>query len=250
MSRFLFLWKGHVMKTSTVVATLSLFCAAPAWAAAGKVSFLEGKATRQAGGAGAKVALAIGAEIEEKDLIATEAKSRLELTLADQSILRVGPTSQALIDAAQFQGDERRFSAKLVLGNVWAKVTSALGSDQKFEVTTDRAVAGVRGTTFRVDSRKDKAVVVKVFAGAVAVAGASIPRPEAATNSGGKKARTPVAGPHQVTKQEWEKLVGAQMKITVAADGTPGEPEKFAQADECKDGWTRWNRERDGEPCP
>ena len=112
-------------------------------------------------------------------------------------------------------------------------------------------MAGVRGTTFRVDSRKDKVVVVKVFAGAVAVAGSSIPRPLAPemASDKSKNGRTPVAGPHQVTKAEWEKIVGAQMKITVAADGKPGEPEKFADADECKDDWTRWNRARDGEPC-
>lgn len=221
-------------------------------ASAGQVSFLEGKAFRAPGGDdGKKVALANGAAVEGGDVITTESKSRLELTMGDQSVVRVGPSSKTQLSQAAFSDGERKFSAKLVLGNVWAKVSTALGGDNKFEVTTERAVAGVRGTTFRVDSRKDKSVVVKVFAGAVAVAGNSIPRPlapESATP--GKPGRTQVAAPHQVTKAEWEKLVGAQIEITVASDGSPGEPEKFAEADECKDDWTRWNRERDGEPCP
>jgi len=243
------------MRHAWVGAALAAVLVTPsaAWAAsAGQVSFLEGKAYRAPGGdLGKKVALANGGSVEAGDLIGTEAKSRMEITLADQSVMRVGPNSQASLTQADFADGGRKVSAKLVLGNVWAKVSSALGGDNKFEVTTERAVAGVRGTTFRVDSRKDKSVVVKVFAGAVAVAGSSIPRPLVPEQASGKPGgHTQVAGPHQVTKAEWEKIVGAQMKITVAADGKPGEPEKFADADECKDDWTRWNRQRDGEPCP
>jgi len=222
-----------------------------AWASAGKVSFLEGKAFRAPAGEVAKqVALANGASVEAGDLITTSSKSRVELTLADQSVVRVGPESKTLLSQADFGDSARKFSAKLLLGHVWAKVSSALGGDSKFEVTTERAVAGVRGTTFRVDSRKDKAVVVKVFAGAVAVAGSSIPRPLVAKTKAEKGPRTQIAGPHEVSKKEWERLVGAQMQIKVAADGTFSEPEKFAEADACKDPWTRWNRERDGDPCP
>lgn len=222
-------------------------------ASAGKVSFLTGKAFRQAPG-GAKVALAVGTEVEAKDVLTTEARSRLEITLADQSLMRLAPSSQAELSVAEFQDDTRKVSAKLVLGNVWAKVATSLGGDQKFEVTTEKAVAGVRGTTFRVDANKDKSSVVKVFAGAVAVAGSRFPMPQPeqaapATEKGKKPPRTQVGAPKQVTKAEWEKLVAAQMQVRVAADGSPSEVEKFAQNDACADEWTRWNLERDGEPC-
>lgn len=237
------------------LAALALGTLAPSAAlaaSAGQVSFLEGKATRAPKGGGAKVDLAKGGAVEAGDDVATSAGSKLELTLADGSIVRLGPDSRTHLDEAAFEDGERKFSAKVVFGSVWAKVSTALGGGSKFEVTTDRAVAGVRGTTFRVDAHKDKAVLVKVFAGAVAVAGASIPRPLApeGKDEKGKTGRKQVAGPHQVTKQEWEKLVGAQMQIAVNSDGTPGEPQKFAEADACKDPWTAWNRDRDGEPCP
>jgi hypothetical protein len=225
-------------------------------AEAGQVTYLDGKAFRQVGGKGDKVPLTKDAHVEQGDVLSTAHRGRLEVTLSDKSVLRLGPESELIIEDAEIKDDARKVDTKLVLGNVWAKVSTALGGDNKFEVTTDRAVAGVRGTVFRVDAKKDKAVVVSVMSGAVAVAGNHLAQMEhdssAAANDPktGKPKHTQVAGPSQVSLKEWEKLVGAQMKISIAADGTPGEPTKFAEADECKDEWTRWNKERDGEPCP
>jgi hypothetical protein len=145
-------------------------------------------------------------------------------------------------------------------------------------------VAGVRGTTFRVDASKDRSVVVRVYSGTVAVASGPIPRPEhagaagegqpsrdAATPdgqpaqaggapdarpdqagaapdrggkaAGGKRERRQVAGPHEVTREQWERIVTTMMQVRVAADGTPAEPEQFALAK--ADEWETWNRERD-----
>jgi hypothetical protein len=265
----------------TLVGALTLSLSA--YADAGKVTFLEGKAFHQAQG-GEKVALAMDAAVQEHDKIITGDKARLELTLADGSVLRFGPSSEAELTTETFSDQGRQSSTKLMLGNIWAKVKTSLGGDDKFEVKTDRAVAGVRGTTFRVDAHKDNSAVVKVFAGAVAVAGVHIPitehtspmiakaspadttptepsagsAPSASAKPDDNKAAPTnkakkhvlVQGPQQVTQQQWEKIVGAQMKVVVAADGSLGEPEKFAEADECADAWTRWNRERDGDPCP
>jgi hypothetical protein len=237
-----------------VVAALLLAAPALARAEAGQVSYVDGKAFRQAGGKGDKVPLAKEVHVEQGDVLTTAARGRVEITLTDKSVLRLGPNSELIIEDAEVKDDARKVDTKLVLGNVWAKVSTALGGDNKFEVTTDRAVAGVRGTVFRVDAHKDKAVVVSVFSGAVAVAGNHLPQMEhdasaSADPKTGKPKHTQVAGPTQVTVKEWEKLVGAQMKISVAADGTPGDPQKFAANEECADEWSRWNKERDGEPC-
>ncbi len=239
---------------SALAAAALLGLPALAAADAGQITFLDGHAFRQAGGKGQKAALAQDGAVQQGDVLTTGARSRLEVTLGDKSVLRLGPNSELVIEDAEVKDDGRKVDTKLVLGNVWAKVSTALGGDNKFEVTTDRAVAGVRGTVFRVDAKKDKAVVVSVFAGAVAVAGNHLPQREHAAATGAdpnaKPKHTQVAGPTQVSVKEWEKIVGAQMKISIAADGTPGEPEKFAEADECADPWSKWNKERDGEPCP
>jgi hypothetical protein len=243
-------------KTSGMLRALglaALLTPGAALAEAGTVSFVDGQAFRVVGGKGDKVPLEQDQKVEEHDVLITGEKSHLELTLADESLLRLGPVSTAELTVAEFKDQGRKVSAKVTVGHAWAKVSTALGGDSKFEVTTERAVAGVRGTTFRVDAKADKSVVVQVFAGAVAVAGNSLPTLEHAAHTApagaGKPKHVQVGAPKQVTAEAWEKLVGAQMQVKVASDGSVTAPEKFALADECKDPWVAWNKQRDGEPC-
>ncbi|HEY3452841.1 MAG TPA: FecR family protein [Myxococcales bacterium] len=216
---------------------------ATSMAAAGEVSFLEGSATRTPADNKSKaISLAMKGTVEQGDLVETGANGKLEITLGDKSVVRLGPASKLKLEEASFTDTSRSFKGTLLLGKVWSKVTSVFGSERNFEVTTERAVAGVRGTVFRVDAEKSKAVTVKVYDGTVAVAGnqaqTSAPAPK-------KGERVQVAGPKEVTKGEWEKLVGAMMQVKVSAAGVPTEPTKLSEADEAKDAWTAWNRSRD-----
>jgi hypothetical protein len=216
----------------------------PAAAPAGKVTFLAGQATRARGDV--QEPLALGSPVYQGDVVETARRTRLELTLSDASVLRLGPVSRVDLDAAAFGAspDDRKVSAKLRVGNVWANVTKALGGEARFEVKTENAVAGVRGTTFRVDASKDKSVVVRVYSGTVAVAAGPIPRPaHEGSAADGKPERRQVAGPQEVTREQWERIVTTMMQVKVAADGTPSEPEKFALAG--ADEWETWNRQRD-----
>ncbi len=207
-----------------------------------EVSLVEGKAERTPS-KGAPQALKAGANVAVGDLVTTQAESRLELKFADQSVLRIGPNAKLQLTGAHFgEGpSKRKMTAKLFFGNVWAKVTSIISGDQKFAVETENAVAGVRGTTFRVDARSDKSVLVRVYAGAVAVA-KNVPLYPGGTKPG---EREEVAGPEEVTRDQWEKLVGQQMQIVIGPDGSPGEPTRFAAEDEKGDEWAKWNEARD-----
>jgi hypothetical protein len=209
----------------------------------GSVTYLVGEASRSAGGK--TDTLTLGSLVYENDVVETRGRTRLEVKLPDKSVIRIGPQSRVQLVSAIFgrSVEERKVSAKIVVGNIWAKVTRAAGGESHFEVRTENAVAGVRGTTFRVDAKADRSVVVKVYSGAVAVAGAApLPRP---SHEGGKQERRQVPGPQQVSRQQWEKLVGQMMQIAVAPDGTPGEPKGFALAAPGQDEWEDWNRERD-----
>ncbi len=219
-----------------------LSAAAPA-GSSGSVTFLAGEATRTAGGRTEE--LARGSEVRQGDVLETRARTRLEITLPDRSVIRIGPRSRIELVSAFFSrsADERKVTARIAVGNLWAKVARAAGGASRFEVQTENAVAGVRGTTFRVDARTDRSVVVKVYSGAVAVAG-TLPLPRARPE-GGQEERRQVPGPQQVTRAQWERLVGQMMQIAVAPDGTPGEPRSFALAAPGQDDWEEWNRGRD-----
>jgi hypothetical protein len=263
-----------------VLAGAAVFAAtatAAAPAPAGTVTFLSGQASRIAGGK--STALADGAPVFAGDVIETQKRTRLEIKMNDSSVLRLGPSAKVDLSAATFgrSVEDRQVSAKLQVGNVWAKVAKTVGGESRFEVKTENAVAGVRGTTFRVDAAQDRSVVVKVYNGTVAVAGTHVPRPEhgagdeaeptrlpdekkaepgkgepmkvaaaePAKGEPGKKARKQVAGPKQVTKEQWERIVTAMMAVKVSADGTATEPQPFQVAAAGEDDWEEWNRSRD-----
>lgn len=135
--------------------------------AAGRVTFLEGEASRTPRG-GAAQALAEGGEVRAGDALETAAGSRLEVALADGSVIRLDERSRADLDEVKEASPKSwRVRLSLAAGALWSKVTRRLGSDAAFEVKTERFVAGVRGTEFLVEAADDHQI--QVSAGAVEV---------------------------------------------------------------------------------
>jgi len=242
---------GVVLRPWRSLICVALLAPCAALAAVGKVTLLKGSAQRTPKAGAAAAALKQGSEIELGDTITVGGDSNLKITLNDESLLLVGADSTLKIEEAKFEGLERRaFSARLALGKVWAKVTKAVsGSEAKFEVTTDRAVAGVRGTVFRVDATKlisaassptpgtmptpkrgpTSVTTVKVSIGRVAVEamvksmamgaapgagdkpgtagtpGTGTGSAGSGSGSSGPKKRVQVAGPQEISKEQWEK---------------------------------------------
>ena len=202
-----------------VLAALVVLCAPGlAAAAVGRVEVVEGQAWRTPEG-GERLPLQPGVEVEQKDTLEVEPKSGVKLELNDGSVLMLSAASQLVITEAEFAGLERKgFVGYLKLGKVWASVKKALsGSEAKFEVRTDRAVAGVRGTILRVDvappvitGALSASTVVQVYTGLVRVEArvppkAGSPRVSSPGEEPGK--RVEVAGPREVSMDEWEKIV-------------------------------------------
>jgi hypothetical protein len=206
----------------TVVASL-------AWAEVGKVAALEGEATRTPKGGSAE-ALKVGSNVELGDTLSVKT-GNLKFELNDGSVIMLAPASTLEITEAEFQGQERTgFSGLLKSGSLWTKVKKALGGG-KFEVSTERAVAGVRGTIFRIDAdalikgaksaKGRKASVVRVVEGAVNVK----PTPEIARTikaaAKPKGPRVQVPGPQEVTVDQWEKIfvdLAANQQVVVGVD--------------------------------
>ncbi|MHB8878920.1 MAG: FecR family protein [Myxococcaceae bacterium] len=185
-----------------------------AFASVGKIAVVEGKATRTPKG-GQAVALAAGSEVEVGDVLDVPKGGNLKLQLNDESVIMLGEASQLTIDEASFSGQDRKgFFATLNIGKFWTKVSKAVGGSSKFEVKTGKAVAGVRGTIFRIDSKtllaaanstapKRMVSKVAVTQGVVQV---DAPVKKAAAGALPQKGpRKQVPGPQQISLDEWEQ---------------------------------------------
>ncbi len=89
----------------------------------------------------------------------------------DDSIVRLASNTLFKIKQASFPEKEaRRFSARLFLGRMWAKVTSRIGTPRgTFNAHTPTAVAGVRGTVYNLEVAKDTSTNIWVYEGKVGV---------------------------------------------------------------------------------
>jgi len=102
------------------------------------------------------------------DRIVTAAASQVKLLLNDDSILKVSPTSELLVsEQVVGPGDESRTTVNLLKGKLRSIIGKKLGGNSRFEVHTDVAVAGVRGTDSEVLAAGE--TLVRCFTGLVQV---------------------------------------------------------------------------------
>jgi len=144
----------QVVRAAAIVAGLALI-AAPALAegpeiaqvktAAGAVSVLRD---------GKSAAVKPGDFLYEKDVLQTGADGSVGITFTDDSVLSLGPNSEAALaqyafDSSNFQGsmltDLRKGTASMVSGDI------ARSSPSAMKVRTPTATLGVRGTSFAIE---------------------------------------------------------------------------------------------------
>jgi opacity protein-like surface antigen len=158
-------------RLAILLATLCLasaLCAAPRAATAqpaGSVTAVEPPA--EIGRDGAWGEATVGSEVRTGDTLRTGPAGRLKVVLADGSVLVVSERSVLVIDEHVYRPADGSLSSVLELlsGKVRAVVNDYYGaSNAKFEIKTDTAVAGVRGTDFvvRYDERAAATEVIGV----------------------------------------------------------------------------------------
>lgn len=209
---------------------------------AASVSFLEGSAFKSKNGKDWKP-LSKGDSLRVGDSVKTGTKSRLELTLPDGSKVRFSENTNFKVEASFFKDEARNFGVKMFLGKVWAKASKAK-KDSRFEVKTANAVAGVKGTTYRIDVQEDTSSLVRVYDGEVVVGSLPI-----GIEGKGRKPKyvpgpTEVPGPHEVTMEEWSYIVKSWQQVTISPKGIASKPVSFTQ-EEDRDEWVAWNQEMD-----
>ena len=135
---------------SAGLVALTLPCRALA-ADAGQIKVSRGTAWIER--AGTRQPAAVGARVQELDVIRTGADGSLGMTFVDDSLLSIGPNSALAIDRFTFDPTTQRgtFQASL-RGGTLSAVSGRLTrqSPDAMKVRTPTAILGVRGTDFLV----------------------------------------------------------------------------------------------------
>lgn len=133
----------------------------------GLIVAVQGKATAT-DAAGTVRELAIKSEIRLNDTVKTEAQSRVQIMLNDDTLLAVGASSEMTIDEYVYSpasAPDNAFSVKMgkgVFRTVTGKITDL--NPDRFKVKTRRATIGIRGCDLGFDTTGEDEDTVSVMA--------------------------------------------------------------------------------------
>jgi hypothetical protein len=141
----------------------------PEEASQAKVVALAGQVTTKNKN-GIETALSLGDILYENSLITTGKNGFLSLALPDESRISIPSNSQVLLAKLRMAKYTKspRTEVRLQQGRVESRVSTLATNKGRFEVTSPLAIAGVRGTHFRVGIN-DNGIASEVLSGGVAV---------------------------------------------------------------------------------
>lgn len=242
-----------------------------------QVTLLIGKADIVNGRRQSPGSLRKGSYIKQGDTISLNKNSRLEIRFPDGSYVRFDELTTFTLENLEMDEKQTRRNIQIFIGvgKVWSNVYKTIRGS--FDLKTSTSVAGVRGTVYRVNVRRDQSASVWVYGGDVSVQSIEfhkvrkpdeIPFPSGGDTvydqprktdkphavSGPKTVTGPsstgkpqaIAGPKKVSSQEWSYMLKAMQRIDIAADGVPDSPSNFDETADLNE-WVKWNRERDRE---
>lgn len=141
--------------------------------AMGRVVMIEGAATVRPKSTDAWAPIEKGVTLNTGDTVKTGSDARLRILMANRSVVDLGANSEMRFKFISGPPARRRVGLRAILGRLWARVARGAGED-RFEIETDNAVAGVRGTSFFVEVGAQGDTTVTVSAGSVEMAGLDI----------------------------------------------------------------------------
>jgi len=213
------------------------------------ITTLTGKAKVLRAATKKRETLQSGVILAAGDQVTTGTGARLELKLPDGSYLRFDErtTFKVIAMAGSQKDQDRDIRVSMAVGKTWARVAKLFGKKRGgFDIATQTAVAGVRGTTFRMNVNEDNSAVLKVYGGEVEV------RKKTEKDDAAKAAPpiftkpVPIKGPHPISMEEWVYIVKSLQQININPDGTATKPFRFDIKADLNE-WVKWNQMRDSE---
>ena len=133
----------------------------------GKITHLEGRVDVLKAGRNTASPVTLGAPVDIGDIYRAKSVSRAEITFNNRNLIRIAANTRAEIKEYMVQGEKSSGIVRLHRGRVQAvagedliKRVAAFAEGNRFEVHTQNAVAGVRGTNMLVASEKGTTVVI------------------------------------------------------------------------------------------
>ncbi len=148
--------------------------------------------------------------VQAGDKLITGADGRLSLNWIDGTRIRMAPGSALTVQKCEAAKGVERAVFRLDLGKVWVRVLRMLSQQDKFEIKTPTATAGVRGTIFAVAVTPDGTTDVSVYEGEVTVVSAGGEVKVAANNTARLRAQSsPQVGAFSAQEaQGWAAQIG------------------------------------------
>jgi len=215
------------------------------------VTMIEGTAHVFTKGSTVGLPLKKGSKLKRGEEARVGANSRMEIRFPDGTVMRLAEKSRLVMDEVLYDSktENKDVKVNLAVGKLWANVKKLVTPDSTVEVRTSNAVAGVRGTVYRVNVEEDKSALVKVYDGTVYVA--NPPKEEPGKPPREVSGPVPVPGPHEVpppyhevTVEEWQVIVQSFQQVTISPEGVASQPQAFDPKADADD-WVKWNQERD-----
>ncbi len=191
------------------------------------------------------IPLSVNTQLNPGDQIITGPDGRVEIIINRESVVRLKENTQMIIEGYRDnRAEEGKTRVNCQNGTIWTKMKRFRDRLSRFELSLPTAIAGVHGTVYQVSVNSESESEVKVYSGEVAVRGAS---PQSTTTPSGEVREIPgpheVAGPREVSMEEWTQIVKSMNMVSVGRDGKPSEQIEFNRDPD--DEWEQWNEDRD-----
>ena len=225
----------------------------------GVITLLEGQAQVKKAGETEWSSARPNMILSENDQVRVLAKSRAELILDNQTVMRLSENTQLAIQELEEEAATQKETARvqLSLGKLWTRTAKLFNPLSRYDVTTPTAIAGVTGTVYQVRVADDRSTSIQVFQGAVNVYN---PFPPARRSPPGQRTQLDppqevqgpgeIPGPTAISREEWTKIILRQLQQIIVTEGEIPRPISFDVQKERQDEWVRWNEERDADFRP
>jgi hypothetical protein len=145
------------MRKILIISLLCIF----SYASVGKVVALKGGAYIKR--ANKTIKIYLGTNLEKKDKVITNKRTKLQIRFNDNTIITVGKNSQLLISDYLLDEEEEEKSSFAInfIAGIFKTISGKIGklNPDKFKLKTKTASIGIRGTRLIINAKKDSTIV-------------------------------------------------------------------------------------------